>query len=188
MQINNASKKELRQWALSARRNISEKTRVELSDRIDRNLFSLKEFCEASSVLCYVSKEFEIPTEKIISRCLEEGKRIAVPVCIGENMLFKYITGFRDLESGSFGVREPKQYCEAAKITEKTVCITPALCCSPDGYRIGYGKGFYDRFFEKNECVKVGLCCCGFIKEFIPDCNDIALDIIVTEQGFLSLS
>lgn len=188
MQINNVSKKELRQWALSARREISEKTRFELSDRIDRNLFSLKEFCEASSVLCYVSKKFEISTEKIISRCLEEGKRIAVPACIGENMLFRYITGFQELEPGGFGVREPKQCCEAAKITEKTICITPALCCSPDGYRIGYGKGFYDRFFEKNECVKIGLCYGGFIKEFIPDSNDIALNIIVTEQGCLCLS
>lgn len=186
MQINDTSKKALRQWALLSRKEIPEKTRLELSDRISQHLFALKEFFQAELVLCYVSKEHEISTGKIISRCFEEGKNIAVPICTGENMEFRQISGFHELEQGSFGVLEPKRHCKAAEINEKTICITPALCCNPRGYRIGYGKGFYDRFFEKNECVKAGLCYSGFIKEFIPDDNDIALDIIVTEQGSIN--
>ena len=180
-------KAELRKQLLIARSRIPESVKKELSEKIAERLFFVREFREADSVFCYISKKKEISTGKIISHCLSEGKRVAAPVCIGEEMIFRYITGFDDLEKGSFSVYEPKSICPKAEAGRDTVCITPALCYNPHGYRIGYGKGFYDRFFEKNECVKIGLCLDEYIRDFKPDINDIAADIIVTESKVLPI-
>lgn len=180
-------KAELRKQLLLSRSRIPQNTRKVLSEKISERLFSVREFREAGSVFCYISKENEIFTGKIISRCLSEGKPVAAPVCGGNEMFFKYITGADDLEKGNFSVLEPKSYCPEAVSDANTVCITPALCFNPRGYRIGYGKGFYDRFFEKNECVKIGLCYDEYIRDFSPDNRDEAVDIIVTESKVIRL-
>lgn len=180
-------KSELRSRLLEARSRIPESLRQELSVKIAENLFLLREFKEAETIFCYVSKENEISTEKIISHCFLNGKRLAAPVCKGNEMTFRYIKDFDDLQKGSFAVYEPNSRCEEAKSDSTAVCITPALCYNENGFRIGYGKGFYDRFFEKNECVRVGLCYEEYIRNFVPDINDKAVNIIVTEDKIIRI-
>lgn len=180
-------KSELRKQLLEARSRIPESVRRELSERITENLFMLREFKEAETIFCYISKKNEISTEKIISHCFLNGKRIAAPVCKGEEMIFRYINSGDDLEKGSFSVYEPKSGCEEAKADRAAVCVTPALCFNENGFRIGYGKGFYDRFFEKNECVRIGLCYEDYIRDFVPDINDKAVNIIVTEDRIIRI-
>ena len=178
-------KSELRKQTLLLRAAFDGEKRSSSSQKIAGKLFDLKEYKECSRLFCYFSKKEEISTEEIIKRALGEGKSVALPVCIGDDMIFRYISGFEDLDKGSFGVYEPKSRCGQAFANEKTVCITPALCCNRDGYRIGYGKGFYDRFFWKNQCIKIALCYDEFIKDFEPWENDISADIIVTERRLI---
>lgn len=180
-------KKELRQQLLTLRSEIPEKVRADLSAKISGNVLNYSKFKTAETVFCYINKENEISTRKIISECFSEGKKVAAPVCSGGDMKFCYIKSFDDLEKGNFSVLEPKTYCEKAIPDKKTICITPALCYNPKGYRIGYGKGFYDKFFEKNECVKIGLCYESFIRDFSPDSNDIPVDVIITEEKIIEL-
>lgn len=178
-------KSELRKQTLLLRAAFDGEKRSDCSQKIARNLYGLKEYNECAELFCYFSKKEEISTEDIIQRALNEGKRLALPVCVGNDMIFRYISGIDDLEKGSFGVYEPESRCEQAFANKSTVCITPALCCNRDGYRIGYGKGFYDRFFEKNQCIKIALCYDEFIKDFEPWENDISADIIVTENRII---
>lgn len=182
-------KEELRRRLIILRDKIDESKRLEYSGIITEKLLNLKEFSEASEIFCYFSIKKEIFTEDIISRALRDNKRVALPVCTDGNMIFRYIGGFENrtdrseyLEKGSFGVYEPKSCCKQAYPSEKTVCITPALCYNEDGYRIGYGKGFYDRFFENSSCIKIGLCYEDFIQDFKPSENDISVNIIITEN------
>lgn len=175
----------LRQELLEARKLVSEEKRGELSLKTAERLFSTEEFKRAESVFCYINKKEEIYTDGIVSYALLSGKKVAAPFCRGNEMAFKYITGEKDLEKGAFSVYEPKEYCKDAEIGPYTICITPALCFNRRGYRIGYGKGYYDRFFEKNECVKIGLCFEENIRDFVPDERDKAVDIIVTEKGVI---
>ena len=178
-------KSELRKQILLLRAAFDEEKRSGSSRKIAQGLFDLKEYKECSQLFCYFSKKEEISTEEIIKRALGEEKSVALPVCIGDDMIFRYISGFEDLEKGSFGVYEPKSSCKQAFADKNTVCITPALCCNMNGFRIGYGKGFYDRFFEKNQCIKMALCYDEFIKDFEPWENDISADIIVTENRII---
>lgn len=180
-------KKELRSRLLYERKLISKEKKDELSFKIAEKLFLTEEFKKADRIFCYVSKNDEICTEKIISYALSIGKKVAAPLCKGDLMLFKYITGEGDLEKGCFSVYEPKKSCSDAEITPDTVCITPGLCFNRQGYRIGYGKGFYDRFFEKNDCIKIGLCFEENIRAFTPDKYDKAVDMIVSERGVMRI-
>ncbi|MCM1299836.1 MAG: 5-formyltetrahydrofolate cyclo-ligase [Firmicutes bacterium] len=175
-------KSELRRKLLQQRKAIDKETLGKISEQITRNLLSVNEFINASQIFCYVSLSHEFFTFGIMEYCLKNRKKLAVPLCVGESMEFRYINDFSDLEPGSFSVMEPRSYCKAAVADEKTVCITPALCCNGEKFRIGYGKGYYDRFFQKNKCVKIGLCSEEFICDFKQDPNDIAVDMIVTEK------
>lgn len=179
MQIKSVLRKEL----LAARKLVPEEKRRELSVKAAETLFSTEEFKRADRIFCYINKEEEIYTLGIVSRAISLGKKVAAPLCSGGEMIFKYITGENDLEKGVFSVYEPKSYCHGAEVSPDTVCITPAFCYNRQGYRIGYGKGFYDRFFEKNECVKIGLCFEENIIDFNPSNGDKAVDIIVTDKG-----
>ena len=174
-------KSDLRKSLLSERKLISSKLPA-ISGEISKRVISLDEVKNAESILCFVGKEFEISTVDIFRYAFEMGKAVAAPVCVGEDMIFRYIESFDDLEPGSFSVKEPKEYCREAAVTDRIVCITPGLCYNMDGSRIGYGKGYYDRFFAKNKCIKIGLCLDEFIRDFAPDTNDIAVDIIVTQS------
>lgn len=180
-------KSELRKLLLSKRNNITEDYRTKAGNTICENPQLLEQLNAADTVLCYISIGSELPTGSIVAYCLNKGIRIAAPVCTGENILFRYINSTDDLETGSFSVPEPKAYCSPAKITPAAVCITPAVCYNENGFRIGYGKGYYDRFFSQNRCVKIGLCYEALITEFSPDENDVAVDMIVTEHRFRRL-
>ncbi len=137
--------------------------------------------------LVYVSNDFEVETTRIINFLLENGYKVATPRCESNSnvMNFYYINSYSDLESGYFGISEPKNSCEMVDNTTNSICIVPAICFDAMGYRIGYGKGFYDRFFSENKCfLKVGLSYSDFvIDKIFSDDNDISVDIIITENG-----
>lgn len=179
---------ELRKQLIPLRASFGEEKRRECSQKIAQRLYRLAEYKECSEIFCYFSKKNEISTEDIIQKALREGKKVALPVCIGDEMIFRYIGCFDDLEKGSFGVYEPKSQCEQANAEKSTVCIVPGLCYNGNGYRIGYGKGFYDKFFAKYSCIKIGLCYEEFIMDFIPQKNDIPVDIIVSENKVITIN
>lgn len=181
-------KSELRKALLRERTLISRDIRERYSGEISKQVLLLDEVKKSDSILCFVSKELEVYTENIFRFAFDTGKRIAAPVCIGEDMIFRYINGLEDLETGSFSVKEPKEKCPEAVVTDRTVCITPGLCYNMNGFRIGYGKGYYDRFFEKNKCVKIGVCFEEHLRDFSPDINDAAADIIVTQSRVIRVT
>lgn len=149
------------------------------SSAICKKLFSLPEFINAKTVFTYVSFGFEINTFNIIKKCLELGKKVAVPKCINSNIEFYYINSLKDLILGQYNILEPTTSYKALDFNN-SICITPGVVFDKRGYRIGYGKGFYDRFFQKYTGFKIGLCskeCC--IEKIENDNFDIPVDIVI---------
>lgn len=174
-------KEEVRKRFLLQRRTLSPEFLEKAGRCVSQTVISLDEFINADTVLCYVSIDSELPTRCIFEHCFKSGKRIAAPVCAGDKLIFRYINSFSDLQKGAFSIPEPSENCRKADISENTLCITPAVCYNVSGYRIGYGKGFYDRFFAENKCVRLGVGFEDFITDFSPDENDVKVNIIVTE-------
>ncbi len=165
--------------------NTSEKTQ-----KIGELLFSFEPFINADTVLVYVSNESEINTYNIISHCFENNKRVAVPRCKDKdgNMDFYLIDSFDCLVEGTFGLMEPDtDKCKKLTDFRNSLIIVPALCFDRAGYRIGYGKGYYDRFLKNYTLISLGLCYNMLIADKIPfESYDKRVDYIITETGIIN--
>ena len=135
---------------------------------------------KSNLILIYVSTRGEIDTNLLIKYFLDNNKKVAIPKVNGNNMDFYYISDISEMSIGYKGIYEP---ITNKKVTNFTSCvsITPGICFSKNNYRIGYGKGFYDKFYKKHNVYKIGLCykeC--LVDSFNIDKFDIKVDEIIT--------
>lgn len=179
------TKSDLRKQSLLKRNGISDKLKKDTA--ISNNLFSFTPFQEAETVLVYVSSKGEADTKSIISYCFENNKKVAVPYCKDKdgNMEFYLIDSFDCLHYGCFGINEP-DINKCVKLTDfsNSLIIVPGLSFDLNGNRLGYGKGYYDRFLKNYAFISVGLCYNSLIADEVPDEKyDMRVDYLITENG-----
>lgn len=178
-------KRILRAEILEKRKNLSEEY-IKISDKkICEEVLKLSELRRAETVFCYVSTPEEIDTQELIRKLLKNGKRVAVPRCEGKGLMRAYeIKSLEELQSGAFGIMEPKEECPLVAPSEIDMAVIPCLACSKDGKRLGYGGGFYDRYLENTKFDRVILCREKQLLSEIPtDKWDQPMNIIITERG-----
>lgn len=141
---------------------------------ISNNLFK-----KSDLLLCYVSTSIEVDTSAIINYCFKNNKKVALPKVNGDLLDFIIVESLNGLKSGYRGILEPENG-EYVTDFSNSVCIVPALCYDRAGYRIGYGKGFYDRFLSQYNGVSIGICYENFIREFEHSEFDISVDVLIT--------
>lgn len=182
-------KKELRKIFKSKRRAISDKKKRDFE--ISERLVCSDLYQNASTVLFYAALDDEINTDACIANALVCKKKVALPRCINGSgdMEFYYINSLDDLENGFFGVREPDiKKCSVVTDFTDALCIVPALAYDKKGYRLGYGKGFYDKFLQKINCISIGLCYNELIVDELPiNQFDIPVNYIITEDSFFTV-
>ena len=154
--------------------------------RIAKTVRSLWQYRDNDVLLVYVSTPIEVDTKAIIEQALADGKRVAVPCCIPQTrcMEFYYIQSLDDLHPGTFGVLEPTP-SEEHLVTELEtgLCVIPAFCYDFSGFRLGYGKGYYDRFLARFGGNMIGICYSDCIRHRLPHGRfDRAVELIVTEN------
>lgn len=147
-------KKELREKYINIRENINHKEAK--NNLIYEKVINNKKVKEAPTILIYVSFRDEVDTLNLIKYFLKT-KKVAVPKIENNTMNFYYITSIKDLAKGYFGILEPTTAKRIDNFTN-AICITPGLCFNNLGYRLGYGKGFYDKFLAKHKIYAIGLC------------------------------
>lgn len=180
-------KKELRDKYKQIRRNMPADLKLNHDNQIFSRLIDMEAYKKSKLVLAYVSTEIEVDTIKFIEYALNDNKTVAVPRCVEgtRDMEFYVIKSIEDLESGSFSVLEPVlEKCRKLDIFENAFCIVPALVYDSYGYRLGYGKGYYDRFLSAHKnmfLVGIGYCCC-MVTKLIHGHFDVAVNMIVTEK------
>ena len=180
-------KSELRKSAKEKRKGLLNKK--EADSIIADKLLSCDEYIKADSVLIYASLDGEISTDCIIERALKDNKKTAMPRCTDSegNMDFYIINSVSQLVSGSFNVREPDiNLCERLDNFDNSVIIVPGLLFDKKGYRLGYGKGYYDRFLSRQRIFSVGLCYDELLVDSVPaDSFDRKVDMIITQSGII---
>lgn len=172
-------------------RNEYKKKRAEISDKelksseICNILLNSDTYKNAKIILCYSSLKGEVDTGAVIKQSLEDGKILALPRCIDkEGLMDYYIVGsLENLTKGMFGISEPDDCCKLLDNYSDSVCIVPALSFDKNGYRLGYGKGYYDRFLEKYNGISIGLCYNDLISEKLPiNKFDKKVNAVITEN------
>lgn len=150
---------------------------AEKDDKITK--FALDAFGAYESFFVYISIGTEVGTERIIEELKKRGKKICVPRVFDKEMRSVRLSD--KLHTGAFGILEPQGD------TEETcaVAFTPMLAADKAGYRLGYGGGFYDKYFSGHETVlRVGLSYEGQLTdELYHEKTDMKLDAVVTENG-----
>ncbi len=183
------TKQSLRRELKISRRNIENKK--ETDKKICENLMAADFYKDVETVLFYAALDDEINIDECIKSALSQGKRAALPVCLDDNgnMKFYYINSLKDIKTGFFGVREPDiNICEEVMDFSNSVCIVPGIAYDKQGYRLGYGKGYYDRFLKNFTFISLGLCYNELMMDFLPtDEYDISVDYIITQDGLLKV-
>lgn len=182
-------KTKLRQGAKQYRASLSREEKMRLDRKIETKFLNMWQYREAELILIYVSTEIEVDTIYIIETALKDGKRVAVPKCIDgtREMDFYLIDSLSCLESGAFSVLEPiPEKCEKLTDFSTGVCIVPALMFDKSGYRLGFGKGYYDRFLAKFSGQTLGMCYNACVKDKLPHGKyDKRVDKLVTQSGII---
>lgn len=130
------------------REALSAATETAWDEAICKKLLNLTEIRQAFCVYCYASFHHEASTWKFMDALIRQGKYIALPKVTGRELEFYAISGKTDLEEGTMGIMEPKRTCLKIRDPEAPV-IVPGIAFDAKGNRVGYGGGYYDRFFER---------------------------------------
>ena len=181
-------KNRLRAEIRSRREKITEEQKEALDQAIAKQFRALASFRFAEVLLAYYPLSEEINILPLIEEALKAGKKVALPRCYeGNRMDFYYINSLDDVESGAYGIFEPKSYCQLydPALIKPAIMLIPALSYDKYGYRLGYGRGYYDRYVNRYSGVKAGLCYRDFFKTTpLPRGRfDMAVDYVVTEKG-----
>ena len=188
------NKSDLRKKHMINRRFMTKKEKLNNDSNIFKKIISLECFTKSKFILTYVSTELEVDTRKIIEYSIDSGKQVAVPATDAENLAlnFYFIDSIDKLQVGKFSILEPNakksRFCDVSQLQE-FICLVPGMVFDVNGYRIGYGKGYYDRFLKKFSCKTIGLCYDFDLLESVPtDRNDVPVDLILTEKQIVKLT
>lgn len=156
------------------------KNKVTKDNLIYQKVINNKDILSSKTLLIYISINSEVDTIKIINYFLNT-KNIAVPKIIDNNMYFCYVTNLNELTSGKYNIPEPTNENIVTDF-DNAICIVPGICYDKENYRVGYGKGYYDKFLSKNKIKTIGLCykeC--MIEKIDNDKYDYKIDEVITD-------
>lgn len=181
-------KKELRGHFLDKRRALTRAQIEALSESISKKLIALSEFERADTVLFFYPTRNEPELFVAINEALTRGKDVAFPISRPDTLTldFRLISDLGELNEGTYKIYEPSDSAPLPTVTERTLCVVPALSYDKKGFRLGYGKGYYDRFLPTFKGTSVGIAFDEFISSDLPALpTDIPVDILITQTGVL---
>lgn len=159
------------------------------SKSIIDKLMNTKIYKESKNIMCFVSFKSEVFTHDFIKESLKLGKNIYVPIIDKKTntMHASKIEDFSDLKEGYYGILSPTE--EKINIIDPNaldLIIVPGVAFTKDGYRIGYGGGYYDKFFSllKKDVEKIAICFNLQFREQLPiEEFDYKIPNIITESN-----
>lgn len=182
-------KTELRKNAISMLKSISEAERKNIEEKLTHNIVKSDVWKQSDVVGITISNGFEWNTKPIIETAWNEGKSICVPKCRPKErkLDFHRINTYEQLEVVYYNLLEPIPE-ETQKVDKGMIelLIVPGLLFDRNGFRIGFGGGYYDRFLSDFSNNRISLASNAQIVEELPaESFDIPVDSIITESGFL---
>lgn len=181
------TKEEIRKYIVEQKNRVPELMLIQRSGIIEKMVTTLPEYKKAKTLLIYVSKKQEVETTRLIESAWEDGKEVAVPKVSDNHKDMRFITidSFDRLKEGYFHVLEPEYGMEYDD--PNPLVIMPGVAFDLSCHRVGYGKGFYDRFLKRHPDYKKIALSFDFslLKEVPHDENDIDPDLIVTDRRII---
>ncbi len=183
----------IRKACASVRDSILADEKCVLDAKIINAASSMISFRHADIILLYAPIKSEIDVMPIFDIASSQGKRVAFPKCNLEErtMKFHFVSSLDDLECGAYGIREPKESLpvyDPESSVGVAICFVPGLAFDVYGYRLGYGKGYYDKFMNVFRGSTIGVTYTSQILPSLPRGKfDRHCDALITEKGIKPL-
>lgn len=174
------NKQELRRWIRAKKAAMTEADILAKSRKLTELFLSTELYAKADTLYGYLSYNQEVRTEAIIRQALLDGKQVAVPKIIGDEMRFIYISDLNEIDTGYKGIPEPIRDTPIADARHALV-LMPGIAFDSRGGRIGYGGGFYDRFLSREPSHKTVALCYDFqmVEDLPMEEFDIPVDAVI---------
>lgn len=183
-------KEELRARIGEAREAIPPAERARLSRTVGERLFALPEVRAAGTVALFSSFGSELDTAPMIDQAHVEGRRVVLPYLEGETMEVAEHRPGEKLVRSSYGAKEPASRV-AVDPAEIDVVVAPGLAFDRSGRRLGYGRGYYDRWLRRvgDGAFLVGVCFSAQMVARVPaTSSDERMDVLVTDREVIRVT
>lgn len=178
----------IREQVLSERESLTPSELKENSRIVFEHFTQSSFYLECPSIFAYISFRNEISTRAIIDHALKKSKSVGVPSIQADGKLLPLVfLNWESLIPDKYYIPAPSEK-KAFDFSEKTIILVPGIVFDHHGNRIGFGKGYYDRFLQNHpKALKVALAHNFQVKGSIPaEKHDIPVDIIITEKRIIN--
>ena len=185
MSIEFNSKSEARAYFSKLRASIITEERNAKSLAICKKIAALPDFSLCDTLFIYSPIKNEADPTPLFEMSKARNIKIAFPISVKESLEldFRIVNSIDELTVGAYGIREPQQNAKKATFTKNSICIVPALAFDNSGNRLGYGKGFYDRFLKNFTGLSIGITFDELKCTSLPyEITDVPVDIIITDK------
>ena len=173
-------KKELRRSIRERKRAMTNEEIVMRSQMLGLLFIQSEAYKNAKTIYGYLPYNQEVRTVPMLEQALRDGKRVAVPKCYGDEMKFIFMEDLSKVEKGYANIPEPIADGPVAD-DETALVLMPGLAFDPQGHRIGYGGGFYDKFLSKEPNHPTLALCYEFqmLPHLETEEHDIPVDYVI---------
>ena len=176
-------KKELRQAVLTQMKKLSGKEKKLADNWLTQRLLSSAAYQKAQVIATYLSMPHEVSTAAFIKQAQLDSKRVLVPKTYGQGRMIFVDYDESCLQKSSFGLMEPISE-EAVDKTEIDLIYVPGVVFNSQGFRIGYGGGYYDRYLADYAGASISTIYAVQQAEFTPAQHDVAVkELLVYETN-----
>ncbi len=177
-----STKEQLRQKSKRIRASLSEDTQIQASLAICQHIANWDIFQEANVILTYMPMQNEVDLTPLLAR--HSYKKWVIPRVLPDNKMAFHLYDPAKLVLHSYGMWEPAPDCQVIPPEEVDLALVPGLAFDSQGWRLGFGGGFYDRFLCEYKGVPMGIAYQSLFFDYVPyAAHDIPMRFVVTEDG-----
>lgn len=176
-------KSELRKQVMQEMKALPREQKQFIDQALTERLLQHPFYQEAKVIASYLSFPHEFQTQEMIEQALKDGKKVLIPKTYPKGRMDFVVYDPQQLVKTSFGLLEPQGDLEVVDASQIDLIHVPGLAFMTEGYRIGYGGGYYDRYLEHFSGHTFSTIYPCQIKDFIPEKHDIPVQEVLIDEG-----
>ena len=178
-------KSKLRKQVLQEMKALSQETKQAMDRALTERFLQHPFYQEAKAIATYLSFTHEFQTQELINQALKDGKKVLIPKTYPKGRMEFVVYNPQQLAKTSFGLLEPQGDLEVVEPSQIDLIHVPGLAFTREGYRIGYGGGYYDRYLEHFAGHSLSTIYPCQVQEFNFENHDIPVQEVLTYEGNL---
>ena len=178
-------KSELRKQVLHEMKALTREQKQFIDQALTERLLHHPFYQEAKVITTYLSFPHEFQTQELIEQALKDGKKVLIPKTYPKGRMDFVVYDPQQLVKTSFGLLEPQGDLEVVDASQIDLIHVPGLAFTTEGYRIGYGGGYYDRYLEQFAGHTLSTVYPCQIRDFSPENHDIPVQEVLIDEGNL---